>query len=176
MDAQQSESDTLALKNQAQQIVDTAQGTLDQIAEINSLVNEVKGARLPVGALVAFPVEGNYPGYIKTGSSFDKVAYPQLAALFPSGQIPARNENDVIWYIKAADTVGQPEVIQAQDLVSRVAALEAKVASNTNAIAALEAKVASNTNAIAALASRVTATENVANAAAAFNAKFSFEF
>jgi hypothetical protein len=174
--ALQSKNDTALLKTKTQQIVDQAQGSLDKIAEINSLANDVKGARLPVGALVPFPVEGNYPGYIKTGSSFDKVAYPQLAALFPSGQIPARNENGVIWYIKAADTVGQPEVIQAQDLVSRVAALEAKVAVNISNITKNTNNITANTNSISTLTSKVTAVENVANAAAAFNAKFRFEF
>lgn len=89
MDAQQSESDTLALKNQAQQIVDTAQGTLDQIAEINDLVNEVKGARLPVGVIVSFPEKGTYPGYLYLdGSSFDTAAYTQLAKMYPSGKLP----------------------------------------------------------------------------------------
>lgn len=306
-DAQQSEADTRLLKNQAQQIVDTAQGTLEQINEINALINDIKGARMPVGVVVPFPAKGDYPGYLYLdGSAFDKAIYKQLAVLYPSGVLPdlrsstltgvddgkgkftdktaktflesknlshthvgtatqdgahghtgsasadgahSHSVNDpghshklggneggstaygyaagtsnyipstktsptattgisinaggehthavtiagggahthnvtvaasgetesrpysytVYWYIKAADTVGQPEVIQAQDLVSRVAALEAKVASNTNAIAA-------NTNAIAALTSSVTATENVANAAAAFNAKFRFEY
>ena len=167
MGAQQSESDTLALKTQTQQIVDQAQGVLAQIAEINSLVNDVKGARLPVGALVPFPVEGNYPGYIKTGSSFDKVAYPQLAALFPSGQIPARNENGVIWYIKAADTVGQPEVIQAQDLVNRVAALEAKGTQNISEINLLKQSVDGIGLSVTTLTQRVTTVEGVANGAVA---------
>ena len=89
MDAQQSESDTLALKNQAQQIVDTAQGTLDQIAEINALVNDVKGARLPVGTIVPFPAKGDYPGYLYLdGRAFDKAIYKQLAVLYPSGVLP----------------------------------------------------------------------------------------
>ena len=89
MDAQQSESDTLALKNQAQQIVDSAQGTLDQIDEINTLVNEVKGARIPVGAVVSFPSKGNYPGYLYLdGSAFDKAVYKQLAVIYPAGVLP----------------------------------------------------------------------------------------
>ena len=89
MDAQQSESDTLALKNQAQQIVDIAQGTLDRIAEINALVNEVKGARLPVGVIVSFPEKGDYPGYLYLdGSAFDKATYTQLAAMYPTGILP----------------------------------------------------------------------------------------
>ena len=89
MDAQQSESDTLALKNQAQQILDAAQGTLDQLAEINALVNEVKGARLPVGTIVSFPVKGNYPGYLYlNGSTFDITTYTQLAAMYPDGRLP----------------------------------------------------------------------------------------
>ena len=89
MDAQQSESDTLALKNQTQQIMDTAQGTLDQLAEINALVSEVKGARLPVGVIVSFPEKGDYPGYLYLdGSSFDKATYTQLAAMYPTGILP----------------------------------------------------------------------------------------
>ena len=60
--ALQSKNDTALLKTQTQQIVDQAQGSLDQIAEINSLVNDVKGARLPVGVIVPFPKKGTYPG------------------------------------------------------------------------------------------------------------------
>lgn len=270
--ALQSENDTALLKNQTQQIVDQAQGVVNQIAEINSLVNEVKGARLPVGAIVPFPEKGTYPGYLYLdGSSFDKAVYTQLANMYPSGTLPdlrgasltgvddgkgkftdkaaktflesqnlshthvgtatqggshghtgstaasgshghtvndaghshgiykgggtynpgdvatiTNNSNrtavagvnvsavtgisinsggththnvtiaaggehthdvtvaasggtesrpysyTVYWYIKAADTVGQPEVIQAQDLVARMLALEAKVAAVTN--------------------------------------------
>ena len=79
----------MVLKDQAQQIVDTAQGTLDAVEEINTIVNEVKGARLPVGVIVSFPVKGNYPGYLYLdGSAFDKAIYKQLAVLYPSGVLP----------------------------------------------------------------------------------------
>lgn len=88
-DAQQSEADTRLLKNQTQQIVDAAQGTLDKVDEINSLVNEVKGARMPVGVIVPFPAKGAYPGYLYLdGSAFDKTIYKQLAVLYPSGVLP----------------------------------------------------------------------------------------
>ena len=248
--ALQSENNTALLKTQTQQIIDQAQGLVDQIAEVNSLVNDVKGARLPVGVIVPFPEKGTYPGYLYLdGSSFDTAVYTQLAKMYPSGKLPdmrsasvtgvddgkgkftdktaktflesqnlshthvgtgATDNNGghthtgatdaqgdhwhkvyyngsggsvpgfngpstastvssktanagshthnvtinqagshthdvtvnvaasggtesrpysytVYWYIKAVDSVGQPEVIQAQDLVNRVAALEAKV-------------------------------------------------
>ena len=87
--ALQSKNDTALLKNQTQQIVDQAQGVVGQIAEINSLVNDVKGARLPVGVIVSFPAKGNYPGYLYlNGSAFDKTVYKQLAVLYPSGVLP----------------------------------------------------------------------------------------
>ena len=77
------------MKNQTQQIVDQAQGVVSQIAEINALINDVKGARLPVGVIVPFPAKGNYPGYLYlNGSAFDKTVYKQLAVLYPSGVLP----------------------------------------------------------------------------------------
>ena len=89
LDAQQAESDTNVLKTQTQQIVDQAQSLVGQLAEINSLVNDVKGARLPVGTIVPFPVKGNYPGYLYLdGSAFDKATYRQLAAMYPDGRLP----------------------------------------------------------------------------------------
>ena len=87
--ALQSENDTALLKAQTQQIVDNAQSIVAQIAEINSLVNDVKGARLPVGVIVPFPKKGTYPGYLYLdGSSFDKAVYKQLAVLYPAGFLP----------------------------------------------------------------------------------------
>ena len=87
--ALRSKNDTALLKTQTQQIVDKAQDTVDQIAEINALVNDVKGARLPVGVIVPFPARGNYPGYLYLdGSAFDKAIYKQLAVLYPSGVLP----------------------------------------------------------------------------------------
>ena len=87
--ALQSKNDTELLKTQTQQIVDQAQGLVNKIAEINSLVNDVKGARLPVGVIVPFPEKGTYPGYLYLdGSAFDKATYTQLAVMYPTGILP----------------------------------------------------------------------------------------
>ena len=87
--ALQSKNDTALLKTQVQQIIDQSQGLVDKLAEINSLVNDVKGARLPVGVIVPFPEKRTYPGYLYLdGSYFDTAVYKQLAKMYPSGKLP----------------------------------------------------------------------------------------
>lgn len=66
----------------------------------------------PVGAPIAWPSDSAPAGYaIMAGQSFDKAAYPLLAAAYPSGVIPDMRG----WTIKGKPASGRAVLSQEQD-------------------------------------------------------------
>ncbi|EJF1616827.1 tail fiber protein, partial [Escherichia coli] len=66
----------------------------------------------PVGAPIPWPSDTVPSGYaLMQGQTFDKSAYPKLAAAYPSGVIPDMRG----WTIKGKPTSGRAVLSQEQD-------------------------------------------------------------